>query len=208
MKAYPYCELIGKLLYLAIATCLDIAYVIGVLCCFIENPGMDHWHTVKCVLCYLRGTIHMKLIYLHIDSPDLFTTYSNADLSGNLDNSQLTGGFTVCIGGGVTQWGSCLQPHVSLSSTESKYTTASKVSCKIMCWTCYLFDIYLFVTTNSHRFNFIFCGTCCESVFLLTVCGLAICSKSLAMTSCACLHYLSTISLLSKWPSTPSTSPP
>jgi hypothetical protein len=138
MKAYPYHELIGKLLYLAIATCPDIAYVIGILCHFIENPGMDHWHVVKCVLCYLRGTIHMKLIYSHIDLLDLFTTYSNADLSGNPDNSQLMGGSVVCIGGGVTQWGSCLQPHVSLSSTESEYTTASKVSCEIM-WTRYLF---------------------------------------------------------------------
>jgi hypothetical protein len=138
MKAYPYRELIGKLLYLAITTCPDIAYVISILCHFVENPGMDHWHVAKCILHYLRGTVHMKLVYSHIDLLDLFTTYSDADLSGNLDNSWSMGGFAVCIGSGVTQWGSCLQPHVSLSSTESEYTTASKVSCEIM-WTCYLF---------------------------------------------------------------------
>jgi hypothetical protein len=39
MKAIPYRELIGKLLYLAIATRPDIAYVVGVLCRFVENPG-------------------------------------------------------------------------------------------------------------------------------------------------------------------------
>jgi Reverse transcriptase (RNA-dependent DNA polymerase) len=38
MKSFPYRELIGKLLYLAIATRPDIAYVIGVLCRFVENP--------------------------------------------------------------------------------------------------------------------------------------------------------------------------
>ena len=50
MSKYPYQELIGKLLYLNIATWPNIAYVISVLCCFIKNPGMDHWNAVKQVL--------------------------------------------------------------------------------------------------------------------------------------------------------------
>jgi len=132
MKTIPYQELIGKLLYLAIATWPDIAYTVSVLCRFVENPGLSHWHAAKQVLQYLRSTTHMKHSYSHSSTPDLFTTYSNADLSGNPDNSQSTGGFAVCIGGGAVQWGSRLQPHVSLSSTESEYTTASKVGCKIM----------------------------------------------------------------------------
>jgi len=139
MKAYPYRELIGKLLYLAIATRPDIAYTIGVLCCFVENPGMEHWLAAKRVLWYLKGTINMKMVYSWQSSPDLFTTFSDADLSRNPDNSRSTGGFAICIGGGTTQWGSRLQPHVSLSSTESEYTTASKVSCEIM-WMRYLFE--------------------------------------------------------------------
>ena len=139
MKAIPYHELIGKLLYLAIATCPDIAYVVGVLCRFVENPGPPHWHTTKQVLRYLRGTTNMKLVYSHSPAPDLFTTYLDADLSGNPDNSHSTGGFAVCIGGGAIQWGSRLQPHVSLSSTESEYTTASKVGCEVM-WMRYLFE--------------------------------------------------------------------
>ena len=139
MKAYPYRELIGKLLYLAIATRPDIAYTVGVLCRFVENPGMDHWLAAKRVLRYLRGTVNMKLVYSQQPSPDLFTTFSDADLSGNPDNSRSTGGFAVCVGGGATQWGSRLQPHVSLSSTESEYTTASKVGCEIM-WMRYLFE--------------------------------------------------------------------
>ena len=139
MKAIPYRELIGKLLYLAIATRPDIAYVVGVLCRFVENPGLPHWHTAKRVLHYLKGTTTMKLIYSRSSTPDLFTTYSDADLSRNPDNSHSTGGFAVCIGGGAIQWGSRLQPHVSLSSTESEYTTASKVSCEVM-WMRYLLE--------------------------------------------------------------------
>jgi hypothetical protein len=63
MKAYPYRKLIGKLLYLAIATHLDVAYTVGVLCQFVKNPGMDHWLTAKHILQYLKGTVNMKLVY-------------------------------------------------------------------------------------------------------------------------------------------------
>ena len=72
-------------------------------------------------------------------SDDHFTTYSNADLGGNPDNCRLTGGFAICIGRAAVQWGSRLQPHVSLSSTESEYTIALKVACEIM-WMRYLLE--------------------------------------------------------------------
>jgi len=81
---------------------------------------------------------HMQLVYSQSPTPDLFTTYSDADLSGNPDNSCSTGRFAICMGGGAIQWGSCLQPHVSLLSTKSEYTTASKVRCEVI-WMKYLF---------------------------------------------------------------------
>ena len=77
----------------------------------------------------------MRRIYSCLSSPNLFTT----NLSGNPDNSHSTGGFAVCIGNSAIQWGSRLQPHISLSSTESEYTTALKVGCGII-WMRYLFE--------------------------------------------------------------------
>ena len=102
-----------------------------------ENPGQDHWEAGKRILRYLKGTVEMSLVYSHSRSPDLFTTYSDADLTGNPDNGRSTGGFAICIGGGAVQWGSRLQLHVSLSSTESEYTTLSKVGCEVI-WMRYL----------------------------------------------------------------------
>jgi len=139
MAKVPYCELVGKLLYLVVATRPDISYAVGVLCRFIKNPGHKHWGVAWHLLQYLKGTIGLKLIYLKSTSPDLFMTYVDADLSSNPDNCRSTGGFAICIGGGMVQWGSRLQPHVLLSSMESEYTIASKVGCRVM-WMQYLLE--------------------------------------------------------------------
>jgi hypothetical protein len=126
-------------MYLAVATRPDISYTIGVLCRFVENPGPEHWGAAKRVLRYLKGSLGLKMVYSNTESKDRFVTYSDADLSGNPDNLRSTGGFAICMAGATVQWGSRLQPHVSLSSTESEYTIASKVACEIM-WMRYLFE--------------------------------------------------------------------
>jgi Reverse transcriptase (RNA-dependent DNA polymerase) len=59
MKGTPYRELIGKLLYLSVATRPDISYALGVLCRFVENAGTEHWNAAKRVLRYLAGTIYL-----------------------------------------------------------------------------------------------------------------------------------------------------
>ena len=60
MKRVLYRDLIGKLLYLEVATRPDIVYVVGVLWRFV--PGKDHWLAAKNVLRYLKGTAHMELV--------------------------------------------------------------------------------------------------------------------------------------------------
>ena len=42
MKNILYSQLVGALMYLAIATRPDIAYAVGVLACFSSNPGSAH----------------------------------------------------------------------------------------------------------------------------------------------------------------------
>ncbi|CCA67899.1 hypothetical protein PIIN_01770 [Serendipita indica DSM 11827] len=132
MKSIPYREAVGRLLYLSIATRPDISYAVGVLCRYNSNPGEQHWNAAKHVLRYLKGSQDLKLIYSPTSSTDLFTAHSDADLSGNPDNSRSTGGYVLSVGSGAVMWGSRLQKHVSLSSTESEYTTASAAGCEIM----------------------------------------------------------------------------
>ena len=58
---------------------------------FVENRGQDHWGAAKSVLLYPKSAIDMSLVYSN-SSPDLFMTFSDADLGCNPHNSRSTGG--------------------------------------------------------------------------------------------------------------------
>ena len=83
MQSVPYINAVGALMYLAIATRPDIAYSVNVLCRFSSNPGVEHWKAVKHLFCYLKGTMDLKLTYSPSSSGELFTTFTDADHTGN-----------------------------------------------------------------------------------------------------------------------------
>ena len=71
MQGVPYINAVGALNYLAIATRPDISYTVGVLACFTNNPGMQHWKAVKHLFRYLKGTLDYKLTYSPSPSTEL-----------------------------------------------------------------------------------------------------------------------------------------
>jgi hypothetical protein len=121
----PYVSAVGTLMYLAIATRPDIAHAIGVLCRFMSKLGPAHWKAAKHLFRYLRGSVDYRLTY----TPDpslslLFTTYSDTDHGGNLDNSRSTSAYIVKMGTGTVSWMSRLQSIVALSTTEAEFISA------------------------------------------------------------------------------------
>ena len=58
-----YREAVGSLLYLAVATHPDIAFPIGILTQFMDNPGQVYWKGVKQIFWYLAGTRDWVLVY-------------------------------------------------------------------------------------------------------------------------------------------------
>jgi len=124
MKGTPYMNAVGSLMYLAITTRPDIAYAVGVLCRFNQNPGVIHWKAVKHLFRYLKGTMDEKLVYSPTISDEPFTSFSDADHGGNPDNGKSTSGHLIRIGTGAVSWSSKLQPVVALSTTEAEYIAA------------------------------------------------------------------------------------
>ena len=56
----PFREAVGALMHLTTATHPDIAYAVGYVSRFMENPQEDHWIAVKRILRYLQGTKRME----------------------------------------------------------------------------------------------------------------------------------------------------
>ncbi len=59
----PYQRLIGELMYLSCETRPDIALAVGQLSKHNSDPRIGHMKVAKKVVCYLKGTMHLGLIY-------------------------------------------------------------------------------------------------------------------------------------------------
>ena len=101
----------GSLLYLATRTRPDITYAVSNVARFASNPTTQHWTAVKRIFRYLRGTIHLGLLYKGSDSTEV-VGYSNADWGGD---------YTDFIGGTAISWRSNKQTCVALSTAEAEY---------------------------------------------------------------------------------------
>jgi hypothetical protein len=139
LRKFPYMTCVGELLYLAVATRPDIARTVSVLCRYNANPGYQHMLAVKHLWRYLRTTIDVKLTYRpDPKSPDLFTTFCDADHGGCADTGHSTSGWVVKMGTGAISWMSKLQSIVALSTTEAEYVAACSAGQEIL-WLRHLF---------------------------------------------------------------------
>jgi hypothetical protein len=55
MFKVPYSSPVGNLMYVMVCTRPYIAHLVGVVSRYMNNPGKEHWETVKWIPRYLRG---------------------------------------------------------------------------------------------------------------------------------------------------------
>jgi histone deacetylase 1/2 len=72
-----YRSIVGALQYLTL-TRPDVAYAVNQACLYMHAPRDIHWNLVKCILCYLRGTLNQGLA-ITASATDQLTAYSDAD---------------------------------------------------------------------------------------------------------------------------------
>ncbi|MBW0528668.1 hypothetical protein O181_068383 [Austropuccinia psidii MF-1] len=81
-----YCQAIGKIIYLQVATRPDLAFVTSQLLQFLEKPGYSHWIMFKHLLQYLAGTQDLALCLGGSDFS--LCSYSNAHYENCINTRQ------------------------------------------------------------------------------------------------------------------------
>lgn len=118
-KSMPYRELIGSLMYLALATRPDIAHAVSVLSQFNRLYDRKLWTAAKHVLRYLKSTIDLALCFRR--TKENLLGFVDADWGNcTIDRRSYTGTAFILAGAAIS-WESRKQRTVALSSTEAEY---------------------------------------------------------------------------------------
>ncbi|XP_066380799.1 secreted RxLR effector protein 161-like [Miscanthus floridulus] len=105
---------------------LDIAFVVGYISRFMEDPREDHWTTVKWLLHYVKGTVDQGIVFPKIGRSRLqLIEFSNADMAGDINGRRSTSGVLVFLESAPISWLSLKQKVVALSTCEVEYVAAA-----------------------------------------------------------------------------------
>ncbi|KNZ52439.1 hypothetical protein VP01_3575g2 [Puccinia sorghi] len=115
-----YRSAIGLLNHIAQLTRPDISFAVSSLARYSVKPGMTHWHEVKKVWQYLKGTRELKLT-LEIKKPNqLLQIYSDASWGDDPQDRTSQSGYICFLFGSIISWNSSKQRSVTYSSTEAE----------------------------------------------------------------------------------------
>lgn len=95
----PYREEIGSLMYLIVGTIPDIAFPIGKLSKYVENPGIVHFSSVKRLLRYVIHRKTLGITYGGTNSSLTPNVYVDADRAGDYESRKSMSGCIVMMGG-------------------------------------------------------------------------------------------------------------
>lgn len=130
VNATEYRRIIGGLRYL-LHTRPDLAFVVGYLGRFMEEPHEDHLMAVKRVLRFVAGTQDKGLFYTRqSEGKPKLSGFSDADMAGDLDSRKSTSGVLFFFGGNPVTWQSSKQKVVALSSCEAEYIAMTTAACQ------------------------------------------------------------------------------
>jgi hypothetical protein len=102
VDATEYRSLIGSLRYL-MNTRPDMAFAVGYLSRFMEDPRQEHMAAMKHLLRYVAGTIDYDLAYTSNAELNL-VGYSDSDMAGGVDDRKSTSGILYFLNGNQVAW--------------------------------------------------------------------------------------------------------
>ncbi|WZY77446.1 hypothetical protein YC2023_023830 [Brassica napus] len=98
----------------------DLAYAVGLVSRFMENPGRCHWVAVRWILRYLKGSSDVCLTFTKSEKFEI-EEFCDSDYSADLDRKRSISGYVFKVGDNTFSWRYTLQHVVGLSTTEAEY---------------------------------------------------------------------------------------
>jgi hypothetical protein len=130
VDAAKYRSLVGSLRYL-VHTRPDLAFAVGYVSRFMQEPHEEHMAAVKQILRYVAGTLNMGLFYCREKGEKpLLTGFSDSDHAGDVDERKSTSGIIFFLGRAAISWQSVKQKVVANSSCEAEYIAAATAACQ------------------------------------------------------------------------------
>jgi hypothetical protein len=117
---------VGRLRYLA-HTRLDLAFSVGYVSRFMQQPTTEHQQAVKRIIRYAAGTLDHGIYYPRCPGEAHLVGYNDSDHTGDIDTSKSTSGI-LFFGKCLVSWQSVKQQMVALFSCKAEYITASTAS--------------------------------------------------------------------------------
>ncbi|XP_066324124.1 secreted RxLR effector protein 161-like [Miscanthus floridulus] len=132
VDATLYWSIVGGLRYL-VHMRSDIAFTVGYVSHFMEDPREDHWAIVNRLLHYIKGMVDHGIIFPKTSGSRLqLTVFSDADIAGDIDGWRSTSGVLVFLGLAPISWLSLKQKVVALFTCETEYIAAATATCQVV----------------------------------------------------------------------------
>ena len=119
-----YRRTIGCLQYL-LHTRPDLAFSVGLLSRYMQEPKESHGDALKQVLRYLRGTLAYALVFRHTNRSGIIG-YSDASHNVDEDDGKSTTGHVFYFDHCPITWCSCKHETVALPSCEAEFMAATE----------------------------------------------------------------------------------
>lgn len=122
----PYQNLIGSLMFIAVATRPDIMYAVSYLSQFNKSHGEEHFRCAKRVLRYLKGTKTYAIVYKKTGK-DMFGM-ADADWASCTLNRKSYTGYCFKFGNSPVSWESQKQKTTAMSTAEAEYLALTEAA--------------------------------------------------------------------------------
>lgn len=93
-----------------VCTRTDISHVVSVVSRYMKRPGKAHWHTVKWILRYLRGTANVGLMFNKTGGLDsCVVEFVDSNYTGDQDKRRSLIGYVFTLASCAVSWKATLQ---------------------------------------------------------------------------------------------------